>query len=334
MNTRFRFWKFLVVPPGVAGLLLALALLAEEPKTPAPEPAQSDVSPAEYLRRHVNFLTSIEPPRNHLHIASLDRAADYIADKLRETSETVRFQEYPVEGKTYKNVIAMYPGTADERIVIGAHYDVAGDGPGADDNASGVAVMLELAFLIKERKPQLPYPVELVAYSLEEPPYFRTKFMGSAIHAKSLADAQTPVSVMIALDCVGYYTDTPGSQNFPLPGMTLLYPDKGNFLGVIGKFGQGSTVSRVKRGLLRRARIQIETITAPASLVGVDFSDHMNYWKHDYNAVLLSDTAFYRNHNYHKPTDRPDTLDYEKMVQVAEGLYGLITNWGGKKKSG
>lgn len=316
-----------------AACLLAYLFFSRPAISQTPAPA---VTQAEYLRRHVNFLTGLEPARNHANVGSLDRAADYIADKLRETGGAVRLQEFTVDGAGYKNVIASFPGQSRSRILIGAHYDVAGDQPGADDNASGVAVLLELAFLIKEGRaelPLLPHPVDLVAFSLEEPPYFRTEHMGSAIHAKSLAREKVDLEVMIALDCVGYYTDSPGSQNFPVPGMSFLYPDRGNFIGVIGKTGQGSLVKRVKRLLKRRIQFPVESITAPALLSGVDFSDHLNYWKHDYPALMISDTALYRNHNYHRPGDRPETLDYDKMSQLANGLYGLIVDWRGKKKS-
>ncbi len=316
----FRFFL-----PGLALLWLGgwISLAGDPP----PDVAQPGAGRAAYLRKHVEFLTNTQGPRNHENLPALNRSAEYIAEKMRETGAAVRFQEFPVKGQAYKNVIAEFPGKAPARLIIGAHYDVAGQGPGADDNASGVAVLLELAFLIKERGLDLPHQVELVAYSLEEPPYFRTESMGSYIHAKNLSEAKTPVALMIALDCVGYFTDRPGSQNFPAPGMALFYPEKGNFLAVAGKTGQGDMVDEVSKFMARRMKLPVETITAPAFLTGIDFSDHLNYWKFDFPAVLVSDTAFYRNRNYHRPGDTSDTLNYAGMAEVVEGLYGVLIDW-------
>jgi Zn-dependent M28 family amino/carboxypeptidase len=169
--------------------------------------------------------------------------------------------------------------------------------------------------------------VDLVAYSLEELPYFRTENMGSAVHARSLKEAQVKVEVMICLEMIGYFTSEENSQAYPTDLLKTIYPTRGDFIAVIGRLGQGDTVTKVKRSMLENSTIPVQSISAPASLRGIDFSDHQNYWKAGWEAVMITDTSFYRNPNYHQSTDTIDTLDFEKMEQVMEGVYGAVTEW-------
>jgi hypothetical protein len=166
--------------------------------------------------------------------------------------------------------------------------------------------------------------VELVAYTLEEPPHFASSTMGSAFHAAALRRQGIPVRAMIALEMIGYFTDAPGSQRFPLPGLKSLYPSQGNFITVAGKLGQGALVRQVKKAMRRASPLDVESITAPASLPGISLSDHRNYWEAGYPAVMITDTAFYRNDNYHAASDTPDTLDYKRMAMVVQGLHGAV----------
>jgi Zn-dependent M28 family amino/carboxypeptidase len=216
--------------------------------------------------------------------------------------------------------------------VVGAHYDAAGPYPGADDNASGVAGLIELAHLLGTSvgtsvgKTALNTQVELVAFTLEEPPYFASSAMGSAVHAQSLRRQRVPVRAMLALEMIGYFSDAPGSQQFPLPCLKLLYPSTGNFITVAGKLGQGALVRRVKRAMRSASPLGVESISAPPSLLGISLSDHRNYWEAGYPAVMITDTAFYRNDNYHGATDTPDTLDYERMARVVQGVRAAVTD--------
>jgi Zn-dependent M28 family amino/carboxypeptidase len=197
-------------------------------------------------------------------------------------------------------------------VVVGAHYDAAGPYPGADDNASGVAGLLELAALLG--KSDLSGTVELVAYPLEESPFFRTSQMGSAIHANALRQEGV----------VGYVTDADNTQQFPSALLSLFYPARGNFIAVVGKIGQGWLVRRVKKAMAQASSLPVYSLTAPRFLPGVDFSDHVNYWQAGYPAVMITDTAFYRNPHYHTGADTADTLDYQRMAQVVAGVYAAV----------
>lgn len=281
-----------------------------------------------WIREHVQFLTTLPSGRSHDQIESLNKAASYIESKLKETTKDVQIQEFTVNGRKYKNIIARYTGRPGAKhLIVGAHYDTAGPFPGADDNASGVAVLLELAFLLHDAGKFRTHNVDLAFYSLEEPPYFRTDFMGSAIHAKNLRSSGTAVDLMISLDGVGIYSEQPGSQKYPWSVLRWKYPDRGNFLAVIGKTGQGDLVDRVHKVLSEESQLPMQSITAPSFLTGSDYSDHMNFWKNGYPAVMITDTAFYRNPNYHTAADTAEKLDYNAMTEVVRALFHLIQRW-------
>ena len=231
-------------------------------------------------------------------------------------------QAYEVNGTTYKNVIAAFGPESKERIVVGAHYDAAGEFPAADDNASGIAGLIELAHLLQDVS--LPMRVELVAFTLEEPPFFRTAYMGSAIHADSLNKQQASVRLMISLEMIGYFSDALNSQNFPSSVLGLFYPSKGNFIAVVGSFGAGSAVRKVKRAMRSASSLPVYSINAPAFLPGIDFSDHLNYWRVGYDAVMITDTSFYRNKAYHTSNDKADRLDYQRMAMTVQGVYATV----------
>jgi Zn-dependent M28 family amino/carboxypeptidase len=273
------------------------------------------------LYQHVEALTKSSIARSYDNIASLDSAANYISSYLKQAGYSPEEQKFKVNGSEYKNVIVFYGDRQLPRVVIGAHYDVCDHLPGADDNASGVAALLEIARLLQTLKPKLSYCVELVAYALEEPPYFRTTGMGSYVHAKSLFDNKINVISMVSLEMLGYYSDERHSQSFPLPGLGLLYPDKGNFVAVVGKMGHGKIVRHFKKSMRRACDIGVESINAPGFVTGVDFSDHLNYWHFGFDALMITDTSFFRNKNYHQPTDTIETLNFDKMAEAVKGIY-------------
>jgi Zn-dependent M28 family amino/carboxypeptidase len=222
----------------------------------------------------------------------------------------------------YHNVIASFGPEKGERIIVGAHYDTAGALPGADDNASGVAALIELAHLLN--KTTLARRVDLVAYTLEEPPYFRTEYMGSAVHVKMLQKQNVQVRMMMALEMIGYFSDEPGSQYYPLPFMNWYYPTKGNYVAVVGNFFKGSDVRQLKQAMQGASDLPVYSINAPGFLPGVDLSDHYNFWQAGYNAVMITNTAFYRNREYHSPFDTEDRLDYIRMGKVVQSVYAAI----------
>jgi Zn-dependent M28 family amino/carboxypeptidase len=185
-----------------------------------------------------------------------------------------------------------------------------------------VAGLIELAHLLG--KESLQTRVELVAFTLEEPPYFRTQYMGSAVHAAALKRQNVPVRLMLSLEMIGYFTDAPDSQSFPLSVLRYFYPSQGNFIAVIGKIGQGSLTRRVKRAMRGASELPVYSLNAPVGVAGIDFSDHLNYWNAGYQAAMITDTAFYRNPNYHSSGDTPNTLDYKRMALVVQGVCAAV----------
>ena len=279
------------------------------------------VSPAK-LSTHVQALVRADQPRDARHPENLDRVAAYIRKEFTLAHGVVAEQVFQVDGKTYRNVTASFGPETAERIVLGAHYDTHGALPGADDNASGVAGLIELAYLLNQSK--LPMRVELVAYTLEEPPYFRTQHMGSFKHAAQLKQQGVKVRAMLSLEMIGYFSDKPGSQNYPFSLMKLIYPTQGNFITLIGNIGQGNLVRQVKRAMQIATPLPVYSMNAPAFIPGIDFSDHQSYWHWDYPALMVTDTAFHRNLNYHTAEDTPERLDYVRMAQVVEGVHAAV----------
>jgi Zn-dependent M28 family amino/carboxypeptidase len=275
------------------------------------------------LEAHVRMLSETLNPRDEGHPENLDRAAAYLRKEFEQAqAATVSEQTFQVRGKTYRNVIASFGAQTKEVIVVGAHYDTAGALPGADDNASGVAGLIELAYLLGKTPPALR--VELVAFALEEPPYFRTRAMGSAIHAASLKAQGVGVRAMISLEMIGYFSDQADSQHYPVSLLKAFYPSRGDFIVVVGKLGQGRVLRRVKGAMMSASPLPVYSINAPRTIPGVDFSDHLNYWNEGYDALMITDTAFYRNRNYHTSMDTPETLDYKRMAMVVQGVYAAV----------
>lgn len=283
----------------------------------------ADVSP-ERLRESVQTLCDELGPRDYTRPENLDRVAAWIATRFREAGLPVEIQEYEADGKVYRNVIARQVGgnKGAPALVVGAHYDAYGSLPGANDNASGVAVLLELARTLPRGTPRHDH--YLVAFSTEEPPFFRTDDMGSYRFARLLQERKVEVELMIALDLVGYYSDEPGSQRFPLPGLGWLYPDVGNFAAVVGDLGSGRSILRVKQGMRSTSALPIHSFRAPTFVPGVDWSDHLSFRRLGFPGVLVSDTAFMRYDHYHEPTDTPEKLDYERMARLVTALHGVL----------
>lgn len=281
------------------------------------------VSPAR-LEEAVRTLCGRFDPRWYSTPDNLDRAAGWIGERLREAGLEVSEQTYTLTEGVYRNVIALREGTAPERgvVIVGAHYDAYGEMPGADDNASGVAVLLELARTLPERRPlrtQL-----FVAFTNEEPPFFATEDMGSYHFARRLADDGTKVDLMIALDGVGYFSDAPGSQSVPSPLLRLFYPSRGDFIGVVGDMGSGREIRRVKSGMRSANAVPVLSFRGPTFVPGVDWSDHYWFRKLGLPGVLVTDTAMMRTPHYHRRSDTPDTLDYRRMAAVAQALHGVL----------
>jgi Zn-dependent M28 family amino/carboxypeptidase len=268
------------------------------------------------------MLSETLSPRDAGHPEGMDGAAAYIRGEFMRAGGAVSEQPFDVGGKTYRNVITAFGPEAGERVVVGAHYDTAGPLPGADDNASGVAGLIELAHLLAKSRPRLR--VELVAYALEEPPFFRTRHMGSGVHARSLREQEIPVRAMISLEMIGYFSDRENSQRLPTPLLRVVYPTQGDFISVVGKMDQSRLVRLVKRAMRGATPLPVYSINAPRAIPGIDYSDHANYWDAGYDAAMVTDTAFFRNPNYHTLNDTPATLDYDRMAMVVQGVYKAV----------
>ena len=302
-------------------ILLALLLFFVFQNIPASSNARdlANLSDTSHLRRSLELIINTPGPRTYNNVDILDTVAERIRNEFQKNTDRVSFQNYAVEEKQYKNVIASFGPEEGERIIVGAHYDVCGNQDGADDNASGVAGILELARLLKDKTSK--YRIDLVAYTLEEPPYFNSKQMGSYIHAKSLHDAHVSIKGMISLEMIGYYSENENSQDYPIGFMKWIYGNKGNFITIVQKSFCGAFAKQFKELSFENNSIPTKAFRAPSFIGGISLSDHKNYWKFGYSAVMVTNTAFYRNHNYHEETDKLATLDISKMGQTIDGVY-------------
>jgi len=273
------------------------------------------------LRTHVNTLSTQLYPRNYKETNNLNKCAEYILRNFAQAGATTELQEFSVNGKKYFNVIGRFNREKTRRVIIGAHYDAVVGTPGADDNASGVAGLIELAWLLGKHEPDIG--VELVAYSLEEPPFFGTENMGSAFHAARISSMKH-IKGVIVLEMIGYYDDHLGSQSYPVALLHILYPNRGNFIAIVGRTDQREFTRKIKVGMKGTTDLQVYSINAPAFIPGVDFSDHRNYWPRGFDALMITDTAFYRNKKYHGANDTPDRLDYNRMAKVIVGVFEAI----------
>lgn len=280
------------------------------------------ISDTTLIRSYLASLTKTNSFRSEDNIEQLNKTADLIKSVFIKYSDSVSIQEYVANGKIYKNVICSFGTDHLKRIILGAHYDVCRHQEGADDNASGVVGLLELSRLLKGQK--LNYRIDLVAYSLEEPPYFRTKFMRSYVHAKSLADSRAKVYGMISLEMIGYFKDEEKTQDYPVGIFSLLYGSKGNYVTLVKGLDAGTFARKFSLQYRSLNTIRTEKFTAPFAFLGVAFSDDLNYWKFGYSSLMITDTAFNRNKNYHKTTDTMETLDIQRMAKVIDGVFGTL----------
>ena len=275
------------------------------------------------LYRDVKFLTDLRPFRNYKNLDTLNKVCEYIKEQFTIIGFAVEEQKWIADGKEYKNIIGSYNIDKKERLIVGAHYDVDGEQPGADDNASAVAGLLETARLIAENRPELDYRIDFVAYCLEEAPFYCTDEMGSYVHAKYLFDNKIQVIGMICYEMIGYFSDSPKSQLFP-KDLEKLYPDTANFIITVGinKFKEFN--NKVHGLMSENSNIDVQIINFPEDEKIAYLSDHRNYWKFGFNAVMINDTAFLRNINYHQKTDTIETLNFDKMTEVINSSYNAI----------
>lgn len=283
----------------------------------------SGLSLSEELRRDVTRLAADIGPRNLRRPAKLAAAAELVERELVQAGYQVRRQTYPVEGLDCWNLEAELHGARqpDEIVLVGAHYDSYGTTPGADDNASGTAALLALARRFAGSRTDRT--LRFVAFTNEEPPYFQHPTMGSLVYARACRRRNDNLTCVLSLETMGYYSDAENSQQYP-PPLNLIYPSTGNFIGVVGNVGSRPLVHKVVASLRRHVDFPSQGGAVPDVVDGVGWSDHWSFWQEGYAAVMITDTALFRNPHYHQPTDTPDTLNFDHLARVVIGLEGVL----------
>jgi len=278
---------------------------------------------ASRLRAHVEMLAGTIGERNLWRCEALDRAARYISAQLSSGGYAPEWQTFDVAKIPVSNVEATLTGTAHaaEIVVVGAHYDTVAGCPGANDNGTGVAAVLELAQRFSGR-PQ-PRTIRFVAFVNEEPPFFRTAHMGSVVYANAAKDRGDRIAAMLALETMGYYSDEKGSQQYPAE-IASHYPDVGDFIGFVANSASERLVSQSQQAFEQRTRFPLQALAAPDDVAGVGWSDHWAFWQAGYAAMMVTDTAPFRYPWYHTAEDTPDKIDYEKLADVVDGLEAVI----------
>lgn len=306
-----------------------------------PTAARSDLSTR--LRAHVQKLAgeigARSLPRKP---GNLEKAATYLEEYLSKLPLATSRQTFSVAGyfddglwgstqatQSTANIIAEIPGTtkAQEIVVVGAHYDSVLDCPGANDNSSGVAAMLEIANALAKEK--FTRTVRFVAFTNEELPFFRSDDMGSYRYAAECKRRGDNIVAMLSLETIGYYTNERNSQRFPLPGLGLLYPTTGNFISFIGKVESRELLEQCANAFNAAVKFPSEALTMPPDVPGIDFSDQLSFWRVGYPGVMITDTAPYRYPYYHKSEDTPDKINYDHLSSVTTGLTQVVRNLAG-----
>jgi len=304
------FWRVSIWMPGEATF------------GPLPPLTDLETTSAARLRADVDTLALAYAQRAY-GTDDLDSAGAFVARRFVEAGYAVTEQNYQAAGRTVRNLEITIPGTLfpDSIVLIGAHYDVVVGTPGADDNASGTAALLELARLLADAAPART--IRLVAFTLEEPPFFWSDSMGSVVYAKAARARGDAITAMLSLEALGYYSDAPESQRYP-PVLGWFYPSVGNFVAVVGNIRSRPLVHAVVRDL--RSHLAVSTTGAATlnAFPGVGWSDHWSFWQEGYPAVMVTATATFRNPHYHEQRDLPDVVDVERLARVVHGLHRTV----------
>ena len=289
---------------------------------PIPLLTESQQTLRDALWQDVTELAGNIGERNVMHPRALADAARYIERAFADAGYTPARQTFVADGVSCSNIEAEVPGGA-EIVVISAHYDSVIGAPGADDNGSGVAAVLALARTFAGRKQKRT--LRFVAFANEEPPWFATEQMGSFRYAQRCRERRENVVAMLSLESIGYFTDTAGSQQYPAM-LEHVYPKQGNFIAFASNLRSGALLRRCVAVFRRHATVPAEGGALPEQVPGIGWSDQWAFWRCGYRAVMVTDTALFRNPNYHTATDTPDTLDYERLARVVEGLSSVVEN--------
>lgn len=270
------------------------------------------------LSFYLNQIIAPNQYRHYQNVEELNRVSGWIQGQMQKFGIPCDFQNYPVNKQNYRNVVCELNVGASKTVILGAHYDTHGESDGADDNASGVAGVLEAARIFAAEKANLNHNIEFIFYTLEEPPFFRTAQMGSAVHAQSVKAYQDKIKGVFILEMIGYFSHK-NIQDYPA-GLKWFYPSHGNFIGAVSNFNSNHLDSAYCGAMKKINRLDCQRLIAPSFVTGVDFSDHLNYWNQGIPAIMITDTAFFRNKNYHTENDRVETLNLDKMKEVIDGV--------------
>jgi Zn-dependent M28 family amino/carboxypeptidase len=281
-----------------------------------------EVTLREELRADVQKLAGEIGERNLRHYPQLNAAADFIENSFARAGLYPRRDSYELHGQACHNIESEIPGTHSEIILIGAHYDSVFGSPGANDNGSGVAATLALARRFAGRKPE--HTLRFVAFVNEEPPYFLSGEMGSLVYAGRCKARGDKISAMISLETIGYFSDAPHSQTYPSRVIGAFYPKVGNFIGFVANVRSRTLLRRVVALFRKHAKIPSEGAALPSFIPGVSWSDQWSFWRNDYSAIMVTDTAPFRYPYYHSANDTPDKLDYDRFTLVVSGMEKVI----------
>jgi Zn-dependent M28 family amino/carboxypeptidase len=280
------------------------------------------------LRGHVRTLAAGIGERHVWRPQALHAAADYIRGQFESLGYAVAPQAYEVYGVRCENLEVTIPGSSrpGEIVLTGAHYDTVEGSPGADDNASGVAGLIEIARLLRDARPQRT--LKLVAFVNEEAPFFYFGEMGSKVYARAARARGDDIRMMVSLEMLGCYSEEPGSQAYP-PFLRWFYPGRGNFIAFVSNLRSRRALAAFTRAFRAQSDFPAERLAAPALVPGVSWSDQLSFWRARYAALMVTDTAFYRYPHYHRPTDTPERLAYPEMARVVQGLARALAQLAG-----
>jgi Zn-dependent M28 family amino/carboxypeptidase len=275
------------------------------------------------LREHVVTLAQRIGERNTDHYHALQQAQEYVTAQFHSLGLPTRQVSYRVGSQDLANVEAELKGVSrpQEIVLVGAHYDSVAGSPGANDNGSGVAALLELARLFKDSRHRRT--LRFVAFVNEEPPFFHGGSMGSVVYAQRARQHREQIVAMLSLETIGYYSDTPKSQRYPA-ALASLFPDTGNFIGFVGDLASVSLVRRVIGSFRGSTRFPSQGVAAPGWIPGVGWSDQWAFWQQGYRGVMITDTAPFRYPYYHQSSDTPDKIDYDRMARVVSGVRHVL----------
>jgi len=283
----------------------------------------SGATTAERLEGNVRQLAEVIGERNVYRPEALHAARRYIGQAWEAQGYEVTSQDYEVEGITCSNLEITRIGSRhpDQFILVGAHYDSVVGSPGANDNGSGVAALLELSLQLRDLAPDRS--IRMVAFTNEEPPFFQTNRQGSRVYAKAARVRGDDIRLMIALETMACFRSEPGSQRYP-PLFRHFYPDRGDFIALVANLRSRRIMHRLAAAYRQVSDFPLEHLATISLVPGISWSDHLSFWRHGYRALMVTDTAFYRYAHYHSAMDTPDKLDYQSLARVTEGLSGAI----------